>query len=79
MGESACPLNTFHYAAGDQRGGYQQKQGGYQRGGYEHVKSLISSSYSPVHSFLPSPMNAVATLHLERPPLLFLAHYLVLP
>lgn len=43
VGESACPpvsLNTFHYAAPDQRGGYQQKQG-YQRGGYEHVKSFI--------------------------------------
>lgn len=35
--------------------------------------SFISSSYSPVHSFLPLPMNAVATLHLValRPPLLF--------
>lgn len=85
VGESACPpvsLNTFHYAAPDQRGGYQQKQG-YQRGGYEHVKSFIHifTSYSPVsHSFLLLPMNAVATLHLvvQRPASLFLAHCLVL-
>jgi len=41
--------------------------------------SFISSSYSPVHLFLPLPMNAVATLHLVvlKPLLLFLAHYLL--
>uniref|UniRef100_A0A9J8BQQ2 Eukaryotic translation initiation factor 3 subunit C n=1 Tax=Cyprinus carpio carpio TaxID=630221 RepID=A0A9J8BQQ2_CYPCA len=49
--------------APDQRGGYYQKQG-YQRGGYEHVQSFNHSFIhlnSPVHSFLPSPMNALPT------------------
>ncbi len=43
---ASVSLNTSHYAAPDQRGGYQQKQG-YHRGAYEHHS--VSSSPSALH------------------------------